>query len=590
MFKSIRWRVTTLYLILIIAALLMFSLTLKGFLEDYFITQLEDNILKETRLVRSLLKDEIVSNKRVKKIDRLVDEYSNEAEARITIIGSEGKVLGDSEQDPLKMENHLQRHEVQQSIKTGVGKSTRYSETLKINMKYLALPVKHSGNIVGVVRLALPLTQVKEALADIFSRVINAGLIAIIISLILGLSLTKRITKPIERMTEVAGEMAQGHLDQRLMVTSDDELGRLSYVFNNMADKLKNKINEISDEKNKIEAVLSSMGDGVIAVDNIGKIILFNPSAENFFEVKEEEIIGKYSLEVTRSHKLDQVVMESLEKGEEVSEEIEILYPEERIIRVKATSIKDQDEQIQGVVVVLRDITELRHLEQVRTEFVGNVSHELRTPLTSIKGYVETLLANDNPDSAIYKRFLNVVKDEADRLEQLIIDLLDLSKIESGISGKGYEAINLNQVIEDVLTIVMPKVSDKELNLKIDVPAELAMISGDESQIKRLYINLIDNAVKYTPNCGEVKVKVYEDDEKIWTEISDTGIGIPSEDLPRIFERFYRVDKARSRNLGGTGLGLSIVKHIIEQHNGMIDVESEVEKGTKFIFYFPKVK
>lgn len=580
-----------LWLILIISVLIFSGMILNDRLEHHFINQLEHDLIKEIRLIRTLLKDRINSNQRqIKEIDKLVGKYSEQIDARITIIDSDGVVLGDSQEDPTYMDNHLQRPEVQEALKSEVGKSTRYSKTLQMNMKYMALAVKTKGKVTGIVRLALPLTQVENSLFDIFWRLISSGLAAIIISLILGLNLTKRITDPIDRMTQVATGMAEGNLDQRLSFNFKDELGRLSRAFNNMADKLEAKINEISGEKNKIEAILRGMGDGVIAVNDVGKIILLNPAAEHLFQLQEKKTLGKYILEVTHNHKLEETIMSSLEKGKDITEEIETIYPPEKIIRVHVTPIKNDKTTEQGAVAVLRDVTELRRLEKIRTEFVGNVSHELRTPLTSIKGYVETLLAEEKCERGIRQRFLQIIKDETDRLEQLITDLLNLSQLESKSDSFEQELVDLNQVIEDVLTTVMPKADEEKIDLKVEVPPNVTKVRGNQGQLERLYINLVDNGIKYTSNGGQVRIEVYEDETKVWTEISDTGMGIPEEDLPRIFERFYRVDKARSRKLGGTGLGLSIVKHILESHNGGIEVESEVGEGTNFIFWFPKAE
>ncbi|MBM7624959.1 two-component system histidine kinase PnpS [Sporohalobacter salinus] len=591
MFKSIRWKIMVLWLILIISVLIFSGMILNDRLEHHFINQLEHDLIKEIRLIRTLLKDRINSNQRqIKEIDKLVGKYSEQIDARITIIDSDGVVLGDSQEDPTYMDNHLQRPEVQEALKSEVGKSTRYSKTLQMNMKYMALAVKTKGKVTGIVRLALPLTQVENSLFDIFWRLISSGLAAIIISLILGLNLTKRITDPIDRMTQVATGMAEGNLDQRLSFNFKDELGRLSRAFNNMADKLEAKINEISGEKNKIEAILRGMGDGVIAVNDVGKIILLNPAAEHLFQLQEKKTLGKYILEVTHNHKLEETIMSSLEKGKDITEEIETIYPPEKIIRVHVTPIKNDKTTEQGAVAVLRDVTELRRLEKIRTEFVGNVSHELRTPLTSIKGYVETLLAEEKCERGIRQRFLQIIKDETDRLEQLITDLLNLSQLESKSDSFEQELVDLNQVIEDVLTTVMPKADEEKIDLKVEVPPNVTKVRGNQGQLERLYINLVDNGIKYTSNGGQVRIEVYEDETKVWTEISDTGMGIPEEDLPRIFERFYRVDKARSRKLGGTGLGLSIVKHILESHNGGIEVESEVGEGTNFIFWFPKAE
>ncbi|MCK8824664.1 two-component system histidine kinase PnpS [Fuchsiella alkaliacetigena] len=590
MFKSIRWKLTVIYLSLVIVVLFFFGFILKGSLESYFISQLENNLINEARLVRSLTMEKLAAaypftDTEFVDIDTSITQYSADLQARITVIGAVGEVLGDSSEEPQLMENHSQRKEVAAALAGEIGKTSRYSDTTEMNMKYVALPVESEQQIIGVVRLALPLTEVEEILANIFSRLLQAGLIAIVISLLIGLSVTKRITNPIERMTYVAGRMARGYLDQKIRLNSKDELGRLSSAFNDMASRLKAKLDEISGEKNKMEAILSSIGDGVIAVDKDGRIILFNPTAEELFEVKEERILGKYTLEVMRNHKLGTLIMNCMQQQEDISAEIELLYPSNRIIRVHATRIKDGSKE-HGVVAVFRDVTELRRLEQMRTEFVGNVSHELKTPLTSIKGYTETLLTNQQADFETNQQFLQIINDEADRLEQLISELLDLAELESRDSSLA--AVDLEEVLTDVLMIISPKATSKEISLEVDLPTDIAKVKGSREELNRLYTNLIDNAVKYTPAGGQVKIEVEEQADQVWTYISDTGIGIPAEDLERIFERFYRVDKTRSRKLGGTGLGLSIVKHIIKNHQAEIEVESEVGVGTEFKFYLNK--
>ncbi|MGM0472149.1 MAG: two-component system histidine kinase PnpS [Bacillota bacterium] len=590
MFTSIRSKIMALWLILIITVLLFSGFTLQRRMREHLIERIENNLTKEARLVRDLIKDEVtINNYDIEVIERLLNKYSNDIDARITIIRADGKVLGDSEENPRQMPNHLNRPEIQEALQSDRGISTRYSKTLQQKMKYVALPITKEVGEVGVVRLAISLTQIRNLLFDIFWRLSSTGLVAIFLSLILGLKLIKRITNPIERMTEVASRMAEGSLDERLNFNYKDELGRLSRAFNNMADELEAKINEISQKKKRIEAIVTGMGDGLIAVDQSGRVILFNPAAEYLFQINEQKTLDKSVLEVTRNHKLHQILMSAVEEDQDRTEEIETIYPEQKNIRVHVTPIQSKEDGQEGAVAVLRDITEVRKLEQMRTEFVGNVSHELKTPLTSIKGYVETLLVEDDLEPSILDNFLEIIKDEADRLEQLITDLLDLSQLESNVSALDQgNTVDLNQVVEKVLTTIVPKADSKQIDLKVDTPAQISPVRGNRSQIERLYINLVDNAIKYTPEGGQVQVKIYEEQDKVWTKIIDDGIGIPEEDLARIFERFYRVDKTRSRKLGGTGLGLSIVKHILENHQGEIEVESEVDEGTKFTFYLLK--
>ncbi|WP_018247521.1 two-component system histidine kinase PnpS [Orenia marismortui] len=583
--QSIKTKIVALYLILLIATLVFAGYILQRSLENYFSTWLERKLIKEMNLIVSIIKP-VLENKDYDSLDKSIVDYGKELETRITIIDSKGKVLADSRKDPMKMENHLGRPEIQEVLKGSLGKEIRYSSTLDINMKYIALPIKDGEKLLGFIRASLTLNKLRELYKGIWTVLLKTVFTTILIGILLSLKFTNQITDPIEEITFVAEKIANGYLDQNLVIRTQDEVGKLAQMFNHMVNRVRDKVQEISAEKNKIEAIVTSIGDAVIAVNQDRKIILFNLAAERIFGIKEDKVLDNSVIQVTKNYRLDELVEKSLKEDQIITEELEMLVPEQKIFRIQIAPIQDANKSTVGVVAVLRDITDIRRLEEMRKDFVGNVSHELKTPLTSIKGYVETLL-DSKPSDNIYNSFLNIIKEEADRLQRLIEDLLNLSKIESHSNYKSKEDVDIVKIIDDTILLLESKAKKKDINLVADLNLSAPNIQADQDQLSRLMINLIDNAIKYTPQGGKVKVSVDQKEEKLILEVEDNGIGIPEDDLPRIFERFYRVDKARSRKLGGTGLGLSIVKHIVEEHQGNISVESEIGQGTRFSVELP---
>jgi two-component system, OmpR family, phosphate regulon sensor histidine kinase PhoR len=387
-------------------------------------------------------------------------------------------------------------------------------------------------------------------------------------------------------MTNISSKIAAGSYDRRIILKSRDEVGQLAETFNNMAEKLEITINDLYDKKNKLEAILKSMQSGVIAVDRSGKIILVNPIAINMFGF-DKGIVGKHILEAIRNIELEDIII----KQQDENKEIVLNYPEKRVLRVKAAPIIDNDKTHKklGVVVVMQDITEIKQLEKIRTDFVANVSHELKTPLTSIKGFTETLKNGAINDVITREKFLDIINVEADRLTRLINDILIISELENKRQNILFEKINVNDALEEIEDMMFNLAKLKNISLTFNKNNDIPDIAGNHDKVKQLFINLIDNAIKYTHEGGKVDVKVYYINGKVSIEVADTGIGISKEHISRLFERFYRVDKGRSRAMGGTGLGLAIVKHIVATMNGEIKVNSELGKGTTFIVILPKV-
>lgn len=399
--------------------------------------------------------------------------------------------------------------------------------------------------------------------------------------------LYKRVINPLNEINEVAREMARGNLGREILVYADDEIGQLARSINEMARQLKVTIAQITEARNQAQAILNSMTDGVIALNKNGEVLFINPVVEKIFGISQLSSHGKNILGIIRNYDVERLLERALKIGKPLTQEIKLIYPEPRVFNLHAAPLKGQGAEQGGIVVLLRDITERKKLEEMRSEFVANVSHELRTPLTSIRGYLETLLDGASEDPAATRHFLEIMNKETERLTRLVDDLLDLSKIEERRVVYRWQPVQLADTISRVVTMFEPQANEKNLVLTAEVPADLPAVYGDPDMLTQVLINLVDNAVKYTPAGGKVTVLAGVTGGDVRVSVTDTGIGIPPESLPRIFERFYRVDKARSRELGGTGVGLAIVKHIIRAHGGKTYVESTVGKGSTFSFSLP---
>ncbi len=402
---------------------------------------------------------------------------------------------------------------------------------------------------------------------------------ALLLTWLIGRAFARHLTKPFEEITAVARGLAQGQLDRRVAVRSRDEIADLGNVLNRMAADLETKMGEISEDRARLQAILSSMVEGVLVLDRESKILLMNTAIERMFQLESSTAIGRPLIEVFRHHPLHQLVQKMLESEADQSDEMVLFMPEERIFTVQASVA-----QKGGIaaVLVFHDITAIKHLERVRKDFVANVSHELRTPLTSIKGYIEALIDGAKDDPQKCAEFLGIIQKHAEQLNALLSDLLQLSTIESGQYQWQRGAVSVHDLIEKAVHLLRPLAEKKGQAISVAPVKGVGPVTGDADKLTEVLINLIDNAIKYTPEGGRITVEARQRESAVEIAVSDTGIGIPSKEIPRIFERFYRVDRARSREMGGTGLGLSIVKHIVEAHGGTVHVESEPGKGSRF--------
>jgi two-component system phosphate regulon sensor histidine kinase PhoR len=505
------------------------------------------------------------------------------ANLRITLIQPGGKVLADSDRDPGVMENHWSREEVQGALNGPFGVAERSSATVGHAMMYVARAVRHQAKVAGVVRVALPLRAVEAQILALRATITAGAGMGAILALAVGMVISSRVLQPVSEMTEVAEGMRSGRYDRRILHLPHDELGVLGDTLNRLGHKVSEQITTISQEQAQLRSMLAAMVEGVIAVDAEDRVMFCNPAACQMLGVKDGNCAHFRDLSGA-APELSDLPRQARASGGAVRQEIALERGgADLALDAHATLFEGH---AGGVVVVLEDITNLKRLERVRRDFVANVSHEIKTPLTSIKGYVETLLTGALHDETNNVRFLRKIEDHVGRLSNIVQDLLSLAKIEAQEGSAPLRPVDWHPIMESVIRRQEPAILHRGLSCKMESERP-GPVLGDEEAMTQVLENLLDNAVKYTPAPGSIHLRLFRDNGFVGVEVADTGYGIPERDLERIFERFYRVDKARSREMGGTGLGLSIVKHLVQTMHGEVSVESEVGKGSRFRVLLP---
>ncbi|MBI3978424.1 MAG: HAMP domain-containing protein [Chloroflexi bacterium] len=569
----VRWRIALAFVGLIAVTLAILGVYLVGVARDDHLQTLEQQLANEAAVVADSVQPYLsptTGGSDVAAISALARRLAVPLKARVTVVAADGTVLGDSEDDPTLMENHAARPEVWTALHGGVGKSQRWSATVRRDLLYLAVPIVADGRVAAVARVAVAPAAVDAAARRMVDGIVAALLVGGLAAVGVAVVTARLITAPLAELTRLADRIARGHFDERVALAGHDEIGRLAASFDDMAARLSEHITALSGERNRMAAILSEMADGVLIVDGADQIVLANPAARRLLGLDRADLAGRSFVETVRDHELVEVVQGTLRRehgrrAAQASRFVELGWPR-RSLQVIATSLAGPAGH--QALLLLQDVSELRKAERVRREFVANVSHELRTPLASIKAMVETLEDGALADEAAARDFLSRIHVEVDGLAQLVQELLELARIESGQTPLRLQPAAVGPLVQEAAERLRPQAERAGLTMVFDLPVDLPPAHADPQRVQQVVLNLVHNAIKFTPVGGRITITAAAEHGEIAIAVADTGVGIPAPDLPRLFERFYKVDKARASS--GTGLGLAIAKHVVQAHGGRL--------------------
>ncbi|CAD2079461.1 PAS domain-containing sensor histidine kinase [Jeotgalicoccus coquinae] len=584
-------KITGSYLILSITFILVLWFFISSIIQNTYTDMTEDHLIENAQLVSEVITLGGLDEDR-KTLDEWTSHFNEEITLRYTIIGKDGTVIADSESDIETMDNHIDRPEIDAVLvrNQDVGSSTRLSDTKDTSMMYVATPVKADGEIIGAVRTSITTESIDNAISAIWTTLSAILFIILLVSVISAALLSYNITKPINRVINVTKRLQNKDYSARINADYSGEIGNLNTSVNALAASLQAHVNEIEESEKQLNSILSNLVSGVVLIDDKGFVDLTNHATERFLSKHTSKITGKEYSYVFGPLGIDHLIETVIEDNVKRHDEAHIYFPEERILDVHIAPYYSQGWHQRGAIIVMHDITNIRRLEKMRSEFVANVSHELKTPITSVKGFAETLLSGDVPDKETSDQFLRIIYDESERLNRLITDLLELSKIEKQAMPLQITDVNVNEIINNSTQTISKFARDKNITLHLPEIDEAVHVEADKDRLGQIVLNLVANAVNYTADNGAIFINVEERTSKVVISVRDTGMGIPAESLDRLFERFYRVDQARSRHSGGTGLGLAIVKHLVESHGGNIFVKSKEGIGSTFTVELPKTQ
>ena len=586
--RRLLWQLYPSYLLITLVSLAAIGVYAYNSMQRFYYEQVSEDLRASASIIEKQVSDSYISGD-YEVLNVLCKSLSEAGNRRITVVDVNGKVIAETREDPGEMEDHSNRPEIIAAGKNMSGSDIRPSKTLGVDMMYVAIPIKDKEKIVAVLRIARSVSSINDQLAIISNRIFAGGVIVAFAAALLSLFVSRKISRPLVKLKNGADLFASGDLRHKLPLGNCQEIDAVAAAMNQMAGEIDERIMTISRQRNEHKAVLSSMSEAVLAFNLDLKLITLNAYAAEMFGIELSDAKGRLLQEIVRNPALQSFIISSMDAGKAAENNIIVRKNDVEIfLQAKSNALEDENGRKIGILVVLNDITRIKQLEKVRTDFVANVSHELKTPITSIKGFVETLRegAINKPEEA--ERFLEIIENQSDRMDAIIDDLLDLSRIEQQAEKK---QIKLKEgYVKNVLALAKELCSNKsstknieiELNCDDNLAANINM-----PLLEQAIVNLLDNAIKYSPENSKIEVSSRRVDKQIHIAVRDFGCGIDKESLPRLFERFFRVDKARSRKLGGTGLGLAIVKHIAEAHKGSVSVESTVGKGTKFTIELP---
>lgn len=601
MFRSIRWRIAIPYVVLALITMLVLTVVVTNQVRALQLATVESQLRTQAQLIGDALSEVLTPESAPGALDEAARHWAEITGARITVVRRDGVVVGESFRPSVGMEDHANRPEIRQALAAEPAVSTRLSSTTGLTTVYVAVPVYHGAELIGVARTALPVDLVQATIARLQRTTLFAALVVAGLVLSMALMIADRTARPVRQLTAVASRIADGDLGVRLQPSTRDEVGDLTAAFNRMAAELQEQMETLAQERGRLAAILANMADGVIITGPGGHVRLINPAAARLLDTSETEAIGRSFAQVVRHHQIIELwqqcrAQQAVEVGELEIDRRGIFW------QVIVTPFFELDEQ--GYLVIMQDLSRIRRLETVRRDFVSNISHELRTPLASLKALVETLRdgALDDPPAA--ERFLDRMDTEVDALTQMVQELLELSRIESGQVSLRLAPVSVAEFIRPSTERLAAQAERNALTLALDIPESLPPVWADVERMQQVVTNLVHNAIKFTPPGGTITVRALTAPAStipssarrakhslsggwpvVIVSVNDTGVGIPARDLPRVFERFYKADRARGS--GGTGLGLSIARHLVESHDGAIWVESQEGVGSTFFFSLP---
>jgi two-component system, OmpR family, phosphate regulon sensor histidine kinase PhoR len=586
--SSLLWRFYSSHMAVLLMGLLLFGYFTLIELRELQRYTISESLKKQAQVVGEILGPKL-SQHNIQEIDALCDRLTAGTGYRLTVMAPDGSVLGDSESSPSRMEDHATRPEVKAAMAGSIGSSTRYSFTVNTDMVYVAIPIMKDGKLLGVVRVSTPTERLSQILEGFYVK-LGAMILFLIVAVgIISLLLANRINKPITEIKDAAERFAKGDLGQiKLPPGGAREIDELAASINDMVAQLHERLDIMTRQKNELESLLAEMVEAVVVVDQKKRIVRMNQAAENILQTVFADAEGRNLLQAVRNTGLNQFVTKTLSSASPIEEELTVIGNQDRILQAHGAQISDTQGKPAGALIVMNDISRLKAIDQIRKDFVANVSHELKTPVTSIKGFLETLKDGAINDRATAERFLDIAIKHTDRLTNIIEDLLKLSRVEqdADLGAMKLESASVCDVVQSVVRFLDTPMREKEVKIVVDCD-ESIKIMMNRPLFEQALSNLVDNAIKYSSRDSEVSISAKQVDKETIIQVQDRGTGIPSDQLPRIFERFFRVDRGRDRKTGGAGLGLSIARHIVNLHSGKIDVTSGIGQGSVFTIRIP---